>query len=347
MCRLNYYERHLGDYAKRTTTLTMAQHGAYNLLLDYYYVTEQPIPEDEVYSVAKAVTKPERDAVDKVLEKYFDLIDGAWRHQRCEEVIAAYVALEPKRVAKRKNANDRQNRARERRAKLFDSLREVGIVPPYKTTTEELDALLSRHLSRVTKTAVTRDVTASNLQSQSPLRGKTSESDSESTPSNPHTLARTQASDARARECVDNFSAETDNTRTLITAGLDPSHADEHLVAWQEEGFSTERLLKAIAIAKKRKRTNTVPAKYVDLVVRDDGNFPLTRRAKAVNGTNGTNGNGVHHDTADELEDRVIEDAIRRGLTDAEIIRIPDLQVAPNLHVRITAKREELTHAEH
>ncbi len=30
---MNYYERHLGDYAKDTAHLTMIEHGAYTLLL--------------------------------------------------------------------------------------------------------------------------------------------------------------------------------------------------------------------------------------------------------------------------------------------------------------------------
>jgi uncharacterized protein YdaU (DUF1376 family) len=177
--RVNYYSRNLGDYAKRTTTLTQGQHGAYNLLLDYYYVTEQPIPEHDVYSVAKAVTKPERDAVDRVLERYFELVNGAWRHERCEEVIADYVAQEPKREAKRQNANTRAERYRARRAKLFEALRELGVVPPYDTTTQALDEMLSRHTSRVTSRStsrvtsrvtpapVTRDITTSSPTSTS------------------------------------------------------------------------------------------------------------------------------------------------------------------------------------
>lgn len=172
---MNYYRRHLGDYAKRTTTLTMAEHGAYNLLLDYYYVTEQPIPQEDVYTLTRASLRVERASVDRVLEKFFELIGGAWRHERCEAEIAAYVAEEPKRDEKRKKANDRQNRARERRAALFEQLRLLGVVPAYNTTTRELEALVSRYPSRVTSEPVTppvtRDVTASIPTLHSPLPG--------------------------------------------------------------------------------------------------------------------------------------------------------------------------------
>jgi uncharacterized protein YdaU (DUF1376 family) len=84
---LNYYEKHLGDYARDTTHLSMLQHGAYNLLLDRYYVKEAPIPADQVYGVAKATTKPERAAVDSVLREFFILQDGAWHKNRCDEEI--------------------------------------------------------------------------------------------------------------------------------------------------------------------------------------------------------------------------------------------------------------------
>ncbi len=85
---MNYYERHLGDYARDTGHLTQAEHGAYNLLMDRYYVTEEPIPAAIVYRIAKAATRPERAAVDVVLREFFTLVDGAWVKGRIEQEIA-------------------------------------------------------------------------------------------------------------------------------------------------------------------------------------------------------------------------------------------------------------------
>jgi len=86
---MNYYERHLGDYAKQTGHLSMLEHGAYNLLLDRYYATEKPIPVSDVYRVARAKTKAEKRAVDSVLNEFFVLNNNAWSKNRCEEVIAS------------------------------------------------------------------------------------------------------------------------------------------------------------------------------------------------------------------------------------------------------------------
>lgn len=84
---MNYYHRHLGDYAKDTTNLSMTEHGAYNLLLDRYYGTEKGIPADQVYRAAKAATKEDRKAVDFVLKEFFQLKHGTWVSKRCDEEI--------------------------------------------------------------------------------------------------------------------------------------------------------------------------------------------------------------------------------------------------------------------
>ena len=85
---MNYYERHLGDYAKDTAHLTMIEHGAYGLLLDRYYATEKPIPSDQAHRLARARSKEERQAVDDVLAEFFVLVDGAWVNHRAEIEIA-------------------------------------------------------------------------------------------------------------------------------------------------------------------------------------------------------------------------------------------------------------------
>jgi len=85
---LNYYERHLGDYAKDTAHLSMLEHGAYSLLMDRYYATEQGIPADQAHRVARARTKEEKAAVDAVLAEFFTLNDGVWTKNRIEEEIA-------------------------------------------------------------------------------------------------------------------------------------------------------------------------------------------------------------------------------------------------------------------
>lgn len=87
---MNYYPHHVGDYTKDTIGLTQGQHGAYRLLMDAAYTTENGIPADEVYPVSKAVTAAERKNTDKVLAKYFVLRDGRYYQKRIEAELEAF-----------------------------------------------------------------------------------------------------------------------------------------------------------------------------------------------------------------------------------------------------------------
>lgn len=87
---MNYYPKNVGDYARDTAGLTQGQHGAYNLLMDAAYATENGIPADEAYGVSKAATPAERKNTDKVLAKYFELRDGRYHQKRIDEEVAAF-----------------------------------------------------------------------------------------------------------------------------------------------------------------------------------------------------------------------------------------------------------------
>ncbi|MCB9902383.1 MAG: YdaU family protein [Planctomycetes bacterium] len=87
---MNYYERHLGDYAKDAGHLSLVEHGAYTLLLDRYYATEKPIPKTDAYRVCRASARQERAAVDRVLAEFFVESPDGWVNKRCEEEIARF-----------------------------------------------------------------------------------------------------------------------------------------------------------------------------------------------------------------------------------------------------------------
>lgn len=84
---MHYYKRHLGDYAKDTKHLSLAEHGAFAVLLDYYYSTEKPIPDDRCERIANAYTDAERHAVRTVLQEFFRLTDSGWVNDRADKEI--------------------------------------------------------------------------------------------------------------------------------------------------------------------------------------------------------------------------------------------------------------------
>ena len=161
---MNWYEHHLGDYARDTAHLSMIEEGAYRRLLDRYYATEKPIPVTDVYRVTRCCDECDRHAVDVVTGEFFTLVDGFFIHKRCEEVIAAFAEIKPEMEAKKENAKERQRRSREHRKSLFAQLRSADVVPEYNTPTKRLEEMLSR----VTVTDVTRDERVTVTQNVTP-----------------------------------------------------------------------------------------------------------------------------------------------------------------------------------
>lgn len=86
---MNFYKRHIGDYIKKAGHLSLLEHGIYARLMDVYYTREAGIPEDKAARLISARSKDELQALARVLEEFFDLVDGVWVQNRCEEEIAA------------------------------------------------------------------------------------------------------------------------------------------------------------------------------------------------------------------------------------------------------------------
>lgn len=97
---VNFYKRHLGDYAKDTRHLNFIEHGAYTLLLDLYYGSEEPLPYDleEICRRTGARSKQEREAIASILRQFFKKEARANQHgsrlvatqRRVEGEIAEY-----------------------------------------------------------------------------------------------------------------------------------------------------------------------------------------------------------------------------------------------------------------
>lgn len=103
---MNYYKRHIGDYARDTGHLTALEHGIYGLLLDWYYVNERPIPDEKANRIAKA----NRTETESVLSDFFKLGDQGWVHSRAEREIAEYKArAETNRVTGRLGGRPKKN----------------------------------------------------------------------------------------------------------------------------------------------------------------------------------------------------------------------------------------------
>lgn len=151
---MNYVELHIGDYDKATAHLTACEDGIYGRLLRRYYDTEAPLPLDlkVLQRLVRARAKDEREAVETVLDEFFQKREDGWHHPRCDEEIAKYQEAQGEREEKKQHETERKRRYRQRRSELFAALRDHGIVPPFETPIEELEAMLSLVLSQGTDT---------------------------------------------------------------------------------------------------------------------------------------------------------------------------------------------------
>ena len=104
---MNYYERYCGDYQRDTAHLSLAEHGAYTMLLDAYFSVEKPLPKDlsSLYRVCRAMTRFEQQAVKVVAEQFFPVseVDGLRHNHRADREIAkARPKIEAARINGRK-----------------------------------------------------------------------------------------------------------------------------------------------------------------------------------------------------------------------------------------------------
>lgn len=88
---MNYYKHHLGDYDADTAHLSWTEDMAYTRLIRLYYRRELPIPLDvaQTCRLVRATSKAERDAVQAVLDEFFERAEDGWHNKRCDEEIAA------------------------------------------------------------------------------------------------------------------------------------------------------------------------------------------------------------------------------------------------------------------
>ncbi len=160
---MNWYEKHLGDWAKKTTHLSMLEEGCYSRLLDWCYAHERALPAQplEVNKIARARTPAERQAVRDVLRQFWTLLDDGWHQTHVDEVLAAYAADAPNRTTRKALAANRQRASRERRHALMRALSAAGVFFDPQGRSRDLWALAREHGVNLPVThGVTRDATS-------------------------------------------------------------------------------------------------------------------------------------------------------------------------------------------
>lgn len=116
---MEWYPRKPQSYRSDTWGLTLAEHGAYCLLLDYYYMSERPLPaDDRALASIIGCTLDEWHSVKPAVTRYFSVTNSLLTHHACDEVIEA-------QLAKRKGTKDRVGAFRERVSKALENQESV------------------------------------------------------------------------------------------------------------------------------------------------------------------------------------------------------------------------------
>lgn len=144
---MNWYEKHLGDWAKKTGHLSMLEEGAYNRLCDWCYIHERPLPlaMAEVQKIARSRHPAERQAVHRVVGEFFTLAPDGWHQGRIDKVLAEYMQRVSRNTNNPASPAERARRHREKRAELFKIANAMGLNTPWNATNKELEALVAAH----------------------------------------------------------------------------------------------------------------------------------------------------------------------------------------------------------
>jgi uncharacterized protein YdaU (DUF1376 family) len=85
---MHYYQHHIGDFLRDTSSLSQANAFSYLKLLWMYYDTEAPLPDDPEYLSFKIGAST--DDVKQILKGFFTLENGFWFQKRCDAEIAKF-----------------------------------------------------------------------------------------------------------------------------------------------------------------------------------------------------------------------------------------------------------------
>lgn len=114
---------------------------AYRRMLDLYYRTEKALPTDWREIARLIRMRDQVDAIQSVLREFFELTDLGWISARCEAEITKMQDRQASADEKAAHETDRMRRHRERRAQMFNDLREAGVVPAWDVPMKELQQL--------------------------------------------------------------------------------------------------------------------------------------------------------------------------------------------------------------
>ncbi len=146
-----WYPHNIEKYRRKTGHLTIAEHGAYRLLMDAYWDRRGPLPADE-NRMRKLIgaDKDEWESVRDAVLDFFTLTDDGWRHEKIDENLAEAERLHSEKA-------DRLAKAREAKRLKKEQETDQSIVLSTEQSTELTPATQSHSQSHTHKNQEPRE----------------------------------------------------------------------------------------------------------------------------------------------------------------------------------------------
>ena len=117
---MHSYQHNIKTFNNATMHLTRVERSLYRDLIELYYDTEQPLQAvdfDKLARRVRAITEEEKDALQYVLDEYFEITGDVYSHDYCDAQIEKYhSAITAKAKAGKASADARKAKASERKA---------------------------------------------------------------------------------------------------------------------------------------------------------------------------------------------------------------------------------------
>lgn len=263
---VNFYKHHLGDYAQATAHLTFIEDAAYSRLLRKYYADEKPLPVEikACQRLVGARTEEEKEAVEIVLNEFFELQEDGWHNKRCDKEIAA--------CNEQAKTNQRIALEREARKRATKEAQNVA-QQEHEACENEHEPLENREPSQDSKTPRLQDTKT---------KTKPSSSASTLTTVGPSTDAAPPSSENS--ENPEKPPDKPQPTRagllamTLRAQGIDTASTRAEIVDWAKRDIPDTIIAEAVTMAKNRKPNQRISSAYLAPIVEQLLNPPEPKR---------------------------------------------------------------------
>jgi uncharacterized protein YdaU (DUF1376 family) len=85
-----YYKFNIADWHLATSHLSLEEEAIYFRLINYYYDSEQAIPEETQSVIRRLRLGSYSETVGIILKEFFTLESDGWHHKRCDDEISQY-----------------------------------------------------------------------------------------------------------------------------------------------------------------------------------------------------------------------------------------------------------------